>query len=85
MNFILNPETQRLIEEHMKRGGYATADDVVRVALQTLDQIENDPIESLDPDTLAAIERAEAQSARGEGRPWEEVRAELQAKYLDGR
>ena len=28
MNMILDPEPQRLIEEHMKRGGYATADDV---------------------------------------------------------
>jgi putative addiction module CopG family antidote len=85
MNIILDPETQRLIEEHMKRGGYATADDVVRAALQTLDQADRDALESLDPDTLAAIERAEARSARGEGRPWEEVRKEIQARYLDGR
>jgi Arc/MetJ-type ribon-helix-helix transcriptional regulator len=85
MAIVLTPETQRLIEERMKRDGYATADDVVRIALQTLDQADGDTLESLDPDTLAAIERAEAQSARGEGRPWEEVRKELQAKYLDGR
>ncbi|MDB5290011.1 MAG: hypothetical protein JWL69_1252 [Phycisphaerales bacterium] len=85
MAIVLTPETQRLIEERMKRDGYATADDVVRIALQTLDQADGDTLESLDPDTLAAIERAEAQSARGESRPWEEVRKELQAKYLDGR
>jgi hypothetical protein len=47
-------------------------------------QSEGVPLESLDSDTLAAIERAEAQSARGEGRPWEEVHAQLEAKYLTG-
>lgn len=85
MNISLTPETQKLLEEQMKRGGYATADDVVRLALETLHQTEGDPLESLDPGTLAAIERAEAQSARGEGRPWEEVRSQLQEKYLRDR
>lgn len=34
----LNPETQRLIEERMKLGGYATPDDVVRAGLSSLEQ-----------------------------------------------
>lgn len=40
MNLALAPETERLIEERMKRGGYATPDDVVRAALATLEQHE---------------------------------------------
>ena len=38
MRIALTPETERLIEEHMKRGGYPTADDVVRAGLEVLDQ-----------------------------------------------
>jgi Arc/MetJ-type ribon-helix-helix transcriptional regulator len=84
MTISLSPETQKLLEERMKRGGFATPDDAVRVALEMLEQYEGEALEDLDPDTLAAIERAEAQSARGEGRPWEEVKAELRAKFLQG-
>ena len=35
----------------------------------------------LDDEDLAAIEEGLAELRRGEGRPWEEVRAELRAKY----
>jgi Arc/MetJ-type ribon-helix-helix transcriptional regulator len=84
MTISLSPETQKLLEERMKRGRFATPDDVVRVALEMLEQYEGDALEDLEPDTLAAIERAEAQSVRGEGRPWEEVKAELRAKFLQG-
>jgi putative addiction module CopG family antidote len=38
MRIALSPETERLIEEYMKRGGYATADDVIRAGLEVLDQ-----------------------------------------------
>jgi hypothetical protein len=68
----------------MKAAGFATADELVRVALDALDEIQGEDIEDLDPATQAAIERAEAQSARGEGQPWEDVRAAIRAKYLDG-
>ena len=33
MNVILSPETAKLLEEQMKRGGYASADDALRLAL----------------------------------------------------
>jgi Arc/MetJ-type ribon-helix-helix transcriptional regulator len=78
MGISLRPETQQLIEERLKKGGYSTADDIVRVALETLDRCEADP---LDDDTWQAIEIAEAQYQRGECVPWEQVRAELEAKY----
>jgi Arc/MetJ-type ribon-helix-helix transcriptional regulator len=83
MVISLSAETQKLLEERMKRGGYATPDDLVRIALETLDQVEGEAYEDLDADTRDAIERAEGQADRGEGRPWEDVKAELRAKYLN--
>jgi Arc/MetJ-type ribon-helix-helix transcriptional regulator len=77
MGLSLNAETQRLIEERMRLGGYSSADDLVRVALNVLDQVE---IGELDEDTLDAIDRAEDQIERGEYRPLEDVRAEFRAK-----
>jgi len=37
MELSLTPEIRRLIEERMRRDGYATADEVVRAALELLD------------------------------------------------
>ena len=82
MTISLSRKTQKLLEKRLKRGGYATPDDVLRAALQTLDQIEAEPFEELDSATRTAIRRAEAQSARGEGRPWQQVKSELRSKYL---
>ena len=42
MTITLSPETQKLLEEWMKKGGFATADDVVRLALQTMEEIKAD-------------------------------------------
>jgi len=77
MAISLTAETQKLIEDRMKRDGYPTPDDVVRAAMELLDQ----PAE-LDAETLAAIDRAEEQIERGEYRDWAEVSAELRRKYL---
>lgn len=81
MSFVLSNATQKLIEDRMRARGFATPDDVVRVALAALDEVTGEDIEQLDAETQAAIGRAEAQSAHGEGRPWEEVRAQILAKY----
>jgi hypothetical protein len=78
----LRPETQRIIQDRMKVAGVTTADDLVLLALDALDQMQGESIEELDSETQAAIQRATARSARGEGRPWEEVRAEIRAKYI---
>jgi Arc/MetJ-type ribon-helix-helix transcriptional regulator len=40
MNFSLDPKVQKLIDERVKSGKYATAEDVVAAALMTLDQLE---------------------------------------------
>ena len=81
MPILLNPETEKLLEERMKRGGYSSADEIVRAALETLDRSEAEAIEDLDQATQAALKRAEAQAERGEGRPWNQVKAELQSRF----
>ncbi|HZL38644.1 MAG TPA: Mpv17/PMP22 family protein [Tepidisphaeraceae bacterium] len=81
MNITITLETQTLLEEQMKKRRFSTPDDAVRTALQSLETAEGVDIEQLDAQTQAALDRAFAQSERGEGRPWEEVRAELQKKY----
>jgi Arc/MetJ-type ribon-helix-helix transcriptional regulator len=82
MNVVLSPATAKLLEEHMKRGGYASADDAVRLALETLGQVEGEAIEDLDSETLAAIERAEAQGDRGEGMPVDVAFERLRHKHF---
>lgn len=81
----LSAETQRLIEQRMKETGVRTPDELVRVALQTLHQTRGEDFEKLDPDTRAAIEEGLAQADRGETRPWEQVREELRARFIDKR
>jgi len=82
MTITLTQQTQKLLEEQMRKGHFATADDAVRTAFEALQQVRGDDIEDLDEQTQAALERAFAQSERDEGRPWEQVRQELKAKYL---
>jgi Arc/MetJ-type ribon-helix-helix transcriptional regulator len=38
MTLTLSPATQKLIEEQMGRGGYATVDEVILAALESLKQ-----------------------------------------------
>ena len=82
MNISISEETHRILEERMKSRGFASPDEAVRVALETLEDVEDVSIDELDADTQAAIERGIAESDRGEGRAWEEVREELLARYL---
>ena len=82
MSIMLRPETERLIEERLKQSGLGSADELVRLALQTLDQVRGADYEDLDEETRAAIEEAEAQYERGEGRPLDEVAQELRARFI---
>ena len=41
MSMSLSPDTQRIIEARMRAGGYATADDVVRAGLASLEERQN--------------------------------------------
>jgi hypothetical protein len=79
MGISLRPETQKLIEERMTRDGYPTPDDVVLAALESLDERGG---EELDPETLAALDRADLEIQQGRVRDFKEVAAELRKKYL---
>lgn len=82
MNIVLSPATQKLLEERMKKGGYSTPDEVMRVALEKWEIEDAGPDEELDDEALAAIEEGLAQAERGECRTLEDVRAEFRAKGL---
>jgi Arc/MetJ-type ribon-helix-helix transcriptional regulator len=82
MNVSLSPQTEKLLQEQMKNSGFSDPDDLLRIALQTLDQVRGEDYDNLDAQTRAAIEEAEEQYQRGEGRPWEEVREELRARFI---
>jgi putative addiction module CopG family antidote len=40
MNVTLSPDTQKLIEDRMKSGGYSTPEEVIRAGLASLQQGE---------------------------------------------
>jgi hypothetical protein len=82
MKITLSPETQKLLEEQMKQSGQATADEVVRLALETLRVRETFDYEDLDEATQASIEEAQAEFDRGEGIPVEQAFAELKRKHF---
>jgi Arc/MetJ-type ribon-helix-helix transcriptional regulator len=75
MTISLSPQTQKLLNQQMEKGHFSSADDALRVALEALDQLRE--TEEMDQQTQSAIARAFEQSARGEGRPWPEVREVL--------
>ena len=83
MAISLSADTQRLIEEQMRETGVKTADELVKVALQTLHQTRGEAIENLDSATRAAIEEGLAQAERGEGCAWEDVREDLRDRFID--
>lgn len=79
----LSAETQRLIEQRMKETGVGTPDELVRLALQTLEQTRGEDFDDLDPATRSAVEEGLSEADRGETRPWDEVREELRARFID--
>jgi predicted transcriptional regulator len=81
MTISLNAQTQKLLEEQMKKHGCSTVEETVQLALEKLDEEPGDFIDDLDPATQAAIAEGLAQSERGEGRPWEQVRQEIRARF----
>ena len=79
MAFELSPETVKLVEEKLKTGEYASADELVHDALEALN--ERDAYE-LDEATLDAIDRAEDQIERGEVYDWNDIRDQVRAELL---
>ena len=82
MPISLSPQTEKLIEERMKQARYSSPDELVRIALQILDEVRGQAIEDFDEQTRQALDRAFEQSDRGEGEPWDLVRARIAAKYF---
>jgi Arc/MetJ-type ribon-helix-helix transcriptional regulator len=79
MDVTLSPRTQSLLEERMREGDYSSADELIRVALEELEGV---PVEELDAETHAAIERAEEQGDRGEGIPAADAFRQLRRKHF---
>ncbi len=67
----------------MRETGVTTPDELVRVALQTLHQTKGEDFDDLDCQTRGAIEEGLNQANRGETRPWEDVREELRARFIN--
>ena len=65
-----------MLEDQLKKGNFASADEVLQAALQALDEVSE-----LDEATLDAIDESEAQIARGEVLEWDEVLSRVRAKY----
>jgi Arc/MetJ-type ribon-helix-helix transcriptional regulator len=80
MSRALSPETQALIEERMKRGGYSSADDMVRVALDVLNQVEHEPIDDRE---IADIRASLDQMKRGQIVDWKHFSSQHRAKPDD--
>lgn len=79
MQITLSPGTQKLLDEQLTRGGYASADDLVRAALEALEARESI---SLDDATLDAIDRSEDQIDRGEVHALDDVRDRIRNRFL---
>jgi hypothetical protein len=82
MDITLSPTLQKRIADKVERGDVQTADALVEEALSFyLDYEEGEMDEPEFRETKAAINEALAQGERGEGRPAQEVFADLRAKY----
>jgi Arc/MetJ-type ribon-helix-helix transcriptional regulator len=79
MNIVLSPETGKLLDAKLHGGEYRSADDVVRAALEALNELDS---HRLDDQTLDAIDRAEDQIERGDVHDWKNVRGRVRAKFL---
>ena len=79
MSVLLSPETEALIHDQMKRAGYSTADDMVRVALDVLHQVEDQPIDDAE---ITRIRASIEQMKNGKTVDWKELSASVRAKHL---
>ena len=83
MTVQLNPELAKFVKAQVKAGQYRSVDEAVNAAVAKV-QAEQDLLAGeLNDEDLAAIENGLAQLNRGEGLPWEKVRDEIRARYLN--
>lgn len=76
MSLMLSEATQKLIESRMQQAGYASADDLVRDAIEFFQGAE------LDEEDVVAIDESEKQIAAGQDLDWKQVSAALRTQYL---
>jgi predicted transcriptional regulator len=82
MNITLSPDLQKRIAEKVERGDVGTADALAEQALNFYLDYEGSELDEEDfRDANAAIGEALKQAKRGEGRPAEEVFADLRARH----
>ena len=81
MNVSLKPELVEFVRDQVRAGRYGSADDAVNAAVAKLKAEEELLADEPDDEDLAAVEEGLSQLDRGEGRPWEQVKAELRAKH----
>lgn len=78
---LTKPELEKFVAELVKAGHFSSASEVIEAGVARL-MLDPEPAE-LDDETLAAIDRAEAEFDRGEDRSFKEFAAEFRAKHLD--
>jgi len=80
MHVRLKPELEKFVEDEIKAGNFGSHEEVIEAGLARL---MLDPAEGgLDPETVVAIDEAEAQLDRGEGLPLDEAFRRLRGKHL---
>lgn len=79
MHVSLPPELEKFVEEKVKAGHYATADEVVEDSLRLLRHLP----EWTDEELRKEIGIGLAQLERGEGKPWnvEEIKAAVRRRH----
>ena len=87
MSVTLSRQTEERIEEQLRRGRFASADELVRAAIEFFLSADEDE-EPLTEQDVAEL-RAELQIGidqldRGEGRPWDAKEIWAEAERLDG-
>jgi antitoxin ParD1/3/4 len=76
MNISLTPELERLVDDKVKSGRYATASEVIREGLRLLEEQEQLKQQRL-ADVRRKIDRGLEQLDKGLGIPGAEARARL--------
>jgi len=84
MTIKVRPEDEQLIQERLESGAFATPEEVIHRALESL-QADEEWLRSNRAMIHDKIERAFAQFERGEGLTPEESLAQLEAKKVSRR
>jgi putative addiction module CopG family antidote len=77
---LTKPELEKFIDEQIRQGKFTSAADVIEAGLARL-MVETAWSE-LDEETQAAIDRADAQFDRGDGKSFKEFAADFRSNHL---